>query len=473
MGKRPGWRARLAELDISRVAAIAVGLGGLCLAIYGLLPGLEVSDSWFQAGVLVLLGSVLLEVQGERRTLAETISRLQRGDRASGPHESRTDTYVEASRMIRETEPASKSDAIILLSSLHGHAGPLVESPAFAQADGSDAALLGFRHAIEARLRDDWQLRQVVSFISEQRMDAFLVRLAAFPTDSRVEVRAFAETSGIPAVSTLVVARRAAMLALDDDRIFGVGSAVKLDGPELARWSEDHFKSLWDAAHFTIWRPATGRDDIQIEALRRAMNESATPEHIVIDLDGPGSYERATASIHEEIARPGEIRIDLANLHGLASGHRNPRLDLVQPWITAFEDALDLCLITHAERSYVRAIYNVNSLERLQAVTAKLDRWAAADRLEVRALMLGDAVATISPLIVGESELFLGVEGDRLYRTARSMRLRSGSAASWGREYFELVWNDRRAITLRTPNGIVDEGLRNLESRLSVPVGDL
>lgn len=53
-----------------------------------------------------------------------------------------------------------------------------------------------------------------------------------------------------------------------------------------------------------------------------------------------------------------------------------------------------------------RAIYNVNSLERLSAVTAKLNRWESGDRLEVRALLLGDAVATISLLIVGESELF-------------------------------------------------------------------
>lgn len=216
MATRREWRAKVAELDISRVAAVAVGFEGLGLAIYGLLPGLEVSDTWFQAGVLVLLGAVLLEVQGERRTLAETIRKLQRGDRASGPHETRTSTYVEASRLIRDTEPASKADAVILLSSLHGHAGPLQESPAFAQPEGGDAALLGFRHAIEARLRDDWQMRQVVSFTTEQRMDAFLARLAAFPPESRVEVRAFAASDGIPAVSILVVARRAAMLALGD-----------------------------------------------------------------------------------------------------------------------------------------------------------------------------------------------------------------------------------------------------------------
>lgn len=468
MGTRSEWRAKFASVEVSRVAAVLVGVGGLLLAIYGLLPGVEVSERWFQAGALVLLGSVLLEVQGERRTLAKTIHSLQRRDRVSGPFGSRDRSYVEASRLIREASPDSDADTIILLSSLHGHAGPLVASSGFDEVDTRNSALQEFRNAIEDRLRANWLMRQVVSFTSEQRMDRFLARLDELPPESRVEVRAFVETDGIRPISTLVVARKTAMFALDDDRIFGVGSAVQLDGSELARWGEEHFKRLWDAAPFTIWRPATWRDETEIEALRGALTKcSATSESIVVDQDGPGSYERATTAIYAEIERPGEIRIDLANLHGLASGQRTARPDLVQSWIIAFEEALDRCLIDNPERSFVRAIYNVNSPERLAAVRAKVDRWAVADRLEIRALMLGDAVATISPLIVGDDDLFLGAESDRLYRTASSMHLRSDEAVSWGREYFELVWKDRRTVTLRTSNGVVEEGFDELRRRLS------
>ena len=442
-------------------------LGGLGLAVYGLIGG-DVSQSWFRTSVLVLLGWVLLEVQGERRTLANAIRSLTGGDRAAGPYESRNKTYLEAARLIRETVPATDADAVLLLSSLHGHAGPHVDSTAFEQFDTQNAALTSFRHAIVDRLRSNWQLKQVVSFTSEQRLDAFLARLESLPPKSRMEVRAFVESSGIPTISTLVVARKTAILAADDDQIFGVGSGVQLDGPELARWAENHFDDLWGSAPFKIWRPALGRDSDQISELRAVLADRAGSQSgVVVDQDGPGSYARATAAIDAAIQRPGEIEIDLANLHGLSPGPRLARPDLSQPWIEAFEASLDRCLIDHSNRSRIRAIYNVNSLDRLAEVEAKIERWHTADRLEIRALVLGDAVATISPLVIGDEELLLGAEGDRLYRTARSLRLRGTNAAAWGRRYFELVWNDRRSIPLRTANGVNADGLNKLRRRLA------
>lgn len=450
--------------DVSRAAAIVAGLGGLALAAYGLLPDVELSGTWFQTAVLVLLGSLILEVQGERRLLGQTIRNLRKTDRAWGPHAGREEAYMAASRLIRETTPAEKGDEVILMASLHGHALDLPDSGAFDDMDPNSPAMFGFRKALEERLSNGWQLSQVVSFSSEARLDAFVARLASLPKGSRVEVRCFAQDDGISAVSSLVVGRAAAMLAVDDDRVVGVGSSMGLRGESAAKWATEHFDQLWSSAPFVVWTPATGLVQSGVDALRHRLRDNGGGR-IVADREPMDAYGRAAAAIRREIDRPGLIRIDLANLHGLASTDRLPRADLRQEWLDDFEAALNEAVLQAPERARVRAIYNVNSAERLDTLERRLRDWSDADQLEIRVMSVADAVPTISPLIVGDSELFLGTEGDRLYRTQQSMFVEHPDAVAWARAYFETLWLDRRTHVVRTAHGIDQDGLDHLRAK--------
>lgn len=452
------------HLDVTRTAVVLVGLGGLGLAAASLFPNFDIGDTWFRSVVLTLLGALLLEISGERRELVETIGRLRSRDRVVGPFETRERTYVEAARLIRDTQPDSDADTVILLSSLHGHTRPRLHAPDLEVEDKSPE-LVAFRDAVQERLRSNWQMRQVVSFVNVERLEAFVARLIDVPSEARLEIRALVSHDELPALSSLVVARKSAMLATDDDRIYGVGAGIQLLDNRFARWVERHFDEIWNRAPYTIWRPAVGISEADVLALRNAL--SPAPEEPLLEIlrGGPTVYEAAVQALNGALAGSQEVEISLANLHGLSTPRRPFRADLEQQWIQRFEDALDECLLRNPERFRMRAIYNVDSEERLNAVIRSLERWRNADRLEVRAVTLADAVSTLSPLLIGD-EFLLGAEDDRLYRSGRAIRLRGKDVTAWGREYFNLVWNDDRAFRIRTVKGVDQTALAELRDQL-------
>jgi hypothetical protein len=464
------------RLLVQTACTIVLAVGALALALAAVLPGWDLPEEWFRPLVLTLLGAILLEAVTERTALMARLRDLTSGKRISGPFNSRTDAYAAAARAIRELHVDNDKDAVLLIASLHGHSGPRHDSRALEEAANRTPEFLAFRDAIWKRLVQGWRVRQLITLTDEERLDALLDRFRQLPNPDRLAVRAYLASDAPSAISLIVAGNQTTLLGVDDDRIYGVGSALMLTGDEVAAWASDHFRELWESAPHRLWQPVTGESPEAVTAARVELRQRTAPAGrgnskpagaFEVHNGSKAAYTAANEALRcllDDRLRD-DLEVRLANLHGLSST-RASEGSTRQPWLDEFEQLLDECILVPATGPQIRMIYNIDGPERWEVVKGYLDRWRQAERLEVRGLVLTDAVSLLSPLVIGRSDLLLGVEDDRFYRTGRGVHLHGKHAAEWGQRYFDTLWHDSRVIVLQTPTGRNTDGIATIEQRL-------
>jgi hypothetical protein len=176
----------------------------------------------------------------------------------------------------------------------------------------------------------------------------------------------------------------------------------------------------------------------------------------------------AIPDVIEEVGRleSGEKELLLAALHG-HSGKRviNPP----QP-VTVFQgfDTALLNAIRSSGRNMwkVRMITNITNEERLDSLMQMLVETQHADGFEMRTFSTPDAIAHLSPLVIGKEHAFLALEDPRYYRVSRGVGIQSHEAVQLVTDYFNSLWNDPRVIELRSAVGINDDQVKKLRMKI-------
>ena len=162
----------------------------------------------------------------------------------------------------------------------------------------------------------------------------------------------------------------------------------------------------------------------------------------------------------------GRRRIFRAALHG-HSGKRMVRPPQPDPLFDLFDSEIDKCVAsTGAGMWHVYEIYNITDEERLDSILGLLEKRKDAEGYEVRAFSLSDAIPHLSPLIIGDEDLLVGVDDPRYYRMRAATHLQGRDHVRLATEYFYSLWNDPRIRVLKTETGVEGKEVEKLRSKI-------
>ena len=162
----------------------------------------------------------------------------------------------------------------------------------------------------------------------------------------------------------------------------------------------------------------------------------------------------------------GRRRIFRAALHG-HSGKRMVRPPQPDPLFDLFDSEIDKCVAsTGAGMWHVYEIYNIIDEERLDSILGLLEKRKDAEGYEVRAFSLSDAIPHLSPLIIGDEDLLVGVDDPRYYRMRAATHLQGRDHVRLATEYFYSLWNDPRIRVLKTETGVEGKEVEKLRSKM-------
>jgi len=207
-------------------------------------------------------------------------------------------------------------------------------------------------------------------------------------------------------------------------------------------------------------------DDIH-ENLRSAKAE-VYPTRESVYMAVPLIIARASADAH------GRRRIFHAALHGLG-GKRLAKPYKPDPVFEVFDGAIDRCVASTGPGMWrVYEIYNIPDEERLDVLVEMIGKRQNAEGYEVRAFAHAEGIPHLSPLVIGDEDLVVGVDDPRYYRASSAVHLRGRDPVRLATEYFYSLWNDPRIRVLKAETGVNRDGIERLreEFRESERVGN-
>ena len=162
----------------------------------------------------------------------------------------------------------------------------------------------------------------------------------------------------------------------------------------------------------------------------------------------------------------GRRRIFHAALHG-HSGKRIAKPTQPDPLFDLFDNEIDKCVAsTGAGMWHVYEIYNVTDEERLESLLELLEKRKDAEGYEVRAFSLSEAIPHLSPLIIGDEDLLVGLDDPRYYRMRAATHLQGRDHVRVATEYFYSLWNDPRIRILKTETGVEWKEIETLRAKI-------
>lgn len=195
-------------------------------------------------------------------------------------------------------------------------------------------------------------------------------------------------------------------------------------------------------------------DDIH-ENLRSAKAE-VYPTRESVYMAVPLIIARASADSH------GRRRIFHAALHGLG-GKRLAKPSRPDPVFEVYDGAIDRCVASTGPGMWrVYEIYNIPDEERLDVLAEMIGKRQSAEGYEVRAFAHAEGIPHLSPLVIGDEDLIVGVDDPRYYRSSSAVHLRGRDPVRLATEYFYSLWNDPRIRVLKTETGVDRDGIETL-----------
>jgi hypothetical protein len=128
-----------------------------------------------------------------------------------------------------------------------------------------------------------------------------------------------------------------------------------------------------------------------------------------------------------------------------------------------FDGAIDRCVASTGPGMWrVYEIYNIPDEERLDVLLEMVGKRQSAEGYEVRAFAHAEGIPHLSPLVIGDEDLIIGVDDPRYYRASSAVHLRGRDPVRLATEYFYSLWNDPRIRVLKTETGVDRDGIEKL-----------
>lgn len=177
--------------------------------------------------------------------------------------------------------------------------------------------------------------------------------------------------------------------------------------------------------------------------------------------------EETYSAAAEVIARTslnlaGEKSILLCALHGHSGKRRTVRQDSTTGF-EYFSSQMRKCINSSGTGMWqVREIYNITDEDRLEMILKRLENADNSVGYEVRAFCLQNVLPQLSPLVIGDKDLFIGWDDTTYYGPKQAIHIKGQEFVRSGTEYFESLWNDKRLFVLRSNLGIEADKVKSI-----------
>lgn len=167
----------------------------------------------------------------------------------------------------------------------------------------------------------------------------------------------------------------------------------------------------------------------------------------------------------------GTKQLSIGILHGkTAQPESKPSLSAEGPWYKEFDHAIQRCIESAGPGMwYVREFKNITTSDRLQRTVDLMAR--AIEGYEVRAVCIPNLLPCLSPLIVGEEDVFLATMDTGKRRVGAALHIRSREAVEFVNSYLALLRDYEPRFMLRTEEGPKAEQIKRLQIAIDkIPV---
>jgi hypothetical protein len=201
-----------------------------------------------------------------------------------------------------------------------------------------------------------------------------------------------------------------------------------------------------------------------VESLVHETKRALEKDRVTTYQEREDMYKAICESItYTDQHQPGLKSLLLVGLHGDRE-RRLPELLHNNPVLKRFDNLLfNTCINSSGPNMwYVREIYLISNEERLAMILERIRNAKDAEGYEVRGLCMIDPIPQLKPLIVGNGDLFLGVDDPTYYRVRAGFHLQGNCPVELASEMFDLIWNDPRLFKLRTATGENENGIESI-----------
>lgn len=156
--------------------------------------------------------------------------------------------------------------------------------------------------------------------------------------------------------------------------------------------------------------------------------------------------------------------------HGILHGHVGQQR--VTPakrdrYYSRFDDEITQCMKSSGPNSWeVRQVYLVATESRLDMILQRLEKVSTAQHFSVRVFAPPFALPYLSLMIVDDTLASLAVDDPGIYRVKSGVEVTGREAITVLSDYFDTIWNDRRAYEIRAVNRMSDTAVASLRGDL-------
>jgi hypothetical protein len=198
------------------------------------------------------------------------------------------------------------------------------------------------------------------------------------------------------------------------------------------------------------------REEAVRETTRRSITTYSSPYRVYSMIpEVIGKIERQSA---------GTKQLSIGILHGkTARPESKPGVTDEGPWYKEFDEAIRKCIKSAGPGMwYVREFKNITTPDRLERTTKLMSE--ATEGYDVRAVCIPNLLPCLSPLVIGEEDVFLATMDTGKRRVGSAIHIRSREAVEFVNSYLALLRDYEPHFTLRSEEGQNEKQVKKLRS---------
>jgi len=215
-----------------------------------------------------------------------------------------------------------------------------------------------------------------------------------------------------------------------------------------------------------------------VELSNREGTERAKTRNNIRVYTGPSEVYSLIPEVIERVERrsSGTKQLSIGILHGkTAVPASKPSLASEGAWYKEFDRAIHRCISSAGPGMwYVREFKNITTIDRLDRTLSLISE--ATEGYEVRAVCIPNLMPCLSPLVIGEEDIFLATMDTGKRRVGSALHIRSREAVAFINSYLSLLRDYEPRFALRTEEGQKDDQVKKLrtaiEAASSLPTSD-
>jgi hypothetical protein len=185
--------------------------------------------------------------------------------------------------------------------------------------------------------------------------------------------------------------------------------------------------------------------------------------------NGPSEVYGAIPPVIESVEHrsAGTKLLSIGILHGkTAPPASRPSVASEGPWYKEFDQAIHKCIASAGPGMwYVREFKNITTLDRLERTLGLIAE--ASEGYEVRAICIPNLLPCLSPLVIGDEDVFLATMDTGKRRVGAAIHIHSREAVEFVNSYLSLLRDYEPRYALRTEEGQKDDQVQKLRTAIT------